>query len=773
MGAFISELRRRKVLRVAVAYIVSSWVLLQVAELLASILELPAWTAKLVLVILIIGFVPALILAWAYDLTPDGIKVTPADDGGEVVASRSGNTALIVVSVVFVVAALAVGGIWYSGKDARWARDVAMSEIEAFVSDGDYEAAYQLARKVESVLPGDPEMIQIWNSFAWTTSIASTPVGATIFRRPYSDADAKWLELGTTPLYDIRIPHGASLLRIEADGHVPLLRVLGGGLITVTELPVQEPPEAGFANVNPEKYQLDPDGALPDGMVRVPGWEVLLDGEIVAFNDFFLGRYEVTNREYQAFVDADGYKHRDLWEHEFVDAGRAVSFDETMALFVDGTGRPGPSTWKAGAYPEGEGDLPVTGVSWYEAAAYARFTGFELPSIHHWRRAMAIGILAWQLPASNLNGDAIAPVGTYGGIGWTGTYDMAGNAREWCFNSADGEQQRVIVGNAWADDPYLVEASMVVPHRIAAWDRSATNGFRLASTRDSVAVAHRSREPAKPFKEPEVPEPVSDEVFAANLSDFDYDHSPLNTVVEETEEFRHWTRQRITIDTPSGNERMGVYVYLPKSESTRHQAVLYWGGAAGLWVDSVDKERFRLGFLLRNGRAVVLPVLKGTYERQLTQRPDWTTHNGRNLAIEEVREFRRAIDYLETRPDIDLDKLAYYGHSWGGRVGAQVLSVEPRIKAGVLNQAGLYHGIHPDISAVNFLPQVKAPVLHFSGLYDTDFRYETSSKPFHELLGTPEADKKHVVEPTGHFVPFDVVAGEILDWLDRYLGPAG
>ena len=216
---------------------------------------------------------------------------------------------------------------------------------------------------------------------------------------------------------------------------------------------------------------------------------------------------------------------------------------------------------------------------------------------------------------------------------------------------------------------------------------------------------------------------------------------------------------------------MSVYVYLPKNESTRHQAVLYWGGAMGQVVESVDKERFRLGFLLRNGRAVVLPVLKGMYARRLTPPLSWATYNGRNLAIEEVREFRCAIDYLETRPDIDLDKLAYYGHSWGGRVGAQVLSVEPRIKVGILNQAGFNFSAHPDISAANFLPRVKVPVLHFSGRYDTDFRYETSSKPFHELLGTPESDKKHVVEPTGHFVPYDVVAGETLDWLDQYFGP--
>lgn len=70
MWHFIEELKRRKVIRVAVAYTITAWVLLQAADLLVSILELPVWTAKLVLVLLLLGFFPAIILAWAFDLTP-------------------------------------------------------------------------------------------------------------------------------------------------------------------------------------------------------------------------------------------------------------------------------------------------------------------------------------------------------------------------------------------------------------------------------------------------------------------------------------------------------------------------------------------------------------------------------------------------------------------------------------------------------------------------------------------------------------------------------
>jgi len=763
---FLHELKRRKVLRVGIAYVVSSWILLQVADLLASILELPDWSSKLIFLILVIGFIPALILAWAYDLTPDGIKVTPSEDGSAV----AGNKTPFISAVMIVIIGIAAGGWWFSGKAVRWAHDEAMPGIEAYVESGNFEAAYALALQVEAAIPNDTGMAEIWNSFSWTTSITSAPAGARVFRRPYSDVEATWQELGTTPLYDIHIPFGLTLLKIELENHDSLLRAIGGGLHSEVELPIEQKNPWTEYNINPENYKLHTKDSIPAGMASVPGWDALIDGELVEFRDFFMGRYEVTNREFQEFIDAGGYGRDDLWEYKFVQDGQTIAFEEAMALFVDKSGRAGPSTWEAGSYRDGEGDFPVAGVSWYEASAYARFRGLELPTIHHWRRALAFGMLAWQLPSSNLDRDGLSAVGEFKGIGWTGTYDMAGNVREWCYN-ATGDQMRVIVGGAWNDAPYVVEGSISIPDRRDALDRSAINGFRLVSTNEEMSTLRTARKLVVDAEEPQLADPVSDEVFAARLSDFDYDPSPLNPVIEETTEYRHWTRQRITFGSPDAGERMTLYLYLPKRESSRHQTILFWPGAEAQFIDSIEQSRMPLDFALRNGRAVAFPIMKGMFEHRVTPPPDWQTHKGRNLAIEEVREFRRTIDYLETRPDIESNNLGYYGVSWGGRMGAIVLAVEPRIKAAVLNQAGINAGDHPDINVVHFLPRVHVPVLHFSGLYDTDFRFESSSKPFFELIGTAVADKKHVVEPTGHFVPPAIVKGETLDWFDKYLGP--
>ena len=73
--SLIKELKRRNVFKVAIAYAVTVLILLQLTEVLTEILALPVWAPKLIFLILIIGFFPALILAWAFELTPEGVKL--------------------------------------------------------------------------------------------------------------------------------------------------------------------------------------------------------------------------------------------------------------------------------------------------------------------------------------------------------------------------------------------------------------------------------------------------------------------------------------------------------------------------------------------------------------------------------------------------------------------------------------------------------------------------------------------------------------------------
>ena len=111
------------------------------------------------------------------------------------------------------------------------------------------------------------------------------------------------------------------------------------------------------------------------------------DGKRVRVGDFYIGKLEVTNREYMRFVAAGGYRKREYWTEPMVRGGKPVSWEDGVATLVDRTGQPGPSTWSAGTFPTGEEEFPVGGVSYYEAAAYARFAGMQLPTSAHWGAA--------------------------------------------------------------------------------------------------------------------------------------------------------------------------------------------------------------------------------------------------------------------------------------------------------------------------------------------------------------------------------------------------
>jgi len=161
-----------------------------------------------------------------------------------------------------------------------------------------------------------------------------------------------------------------------------LLRLTKPGYATTTFL---FGPISGTVNLTREE-------AVPPGMVPVPDDESdlgypLNEAPVVKLDDFLIDRYEVTNEEYQKFVDAGGYREQKYWKQPFVREGRTLPWEESIALFRDSTGRPGPATWEVGAFPKGQEKHPVAGVSWFEAAAYAEFAGKSLPTAYHWTLA--------------------------------------------------------------------------------------------------------------------------------------------------------------------------------------------------------------------------------------------------------------------------------------------------------------------------------------------------------------------------------------------------
>ena len=297
--------------------------------------------------------------------------------------------------------------------------------------------AYALATRAEKLIPGDPALEKLWPAISYRASIETTPPGAEVYRRDYVDAKATWEPVGTTPLKNVRQPRGMFVWKFEKPGFGTVLR-------TTQRLVRLVSGSTGSSRCR-EQRRSTRRGKVPAGMVRVspakypkslfiPGYEGMPELEL---KDYWIDQYEVTNRQFKAFVDQGGYEKREYWKVDFSRRRKQLSWNEAMARFHDGTGRPGPKDWIQGEYPKGQDELPVTGISWYEAAAYAEFAGKSLPTIYHWNRAAGPFSAAFIVPASNFGRAGVLPVGSKPDAGPWGTYDMAGNVKEWIWTEAD------------------------------------------------------------------------------------------------------------------------------------------------------------------------------------------------------------------------------------------------------------------------------------------------------------------------------------------------
>jgi hypothetical protein len=87
--------------------------------------------------------------------------------------------------------------------------------------------------------------------------------------------------------------------------------------------------------------------------------------------------------KHKEFIDS-GYENEAFWQEAFVKDGRKIDWSQAREEFRDATGSFGPSTWRNGTYPRRLANHPLGGISWYEAAAYARFRDKALPTLFHW-----------------------------------------------------------------------------------------------------------------------------------------------------------------------------------------------------------------------------------------------------------------------------------------------------------------------------------------------------------------------------------------------------
>jgi serine/threonine protein kinase len=646
-------------------------------------------------------------------------------------------------------------------RQKNWAHDQ-IPAIEEYVKAQRYQQAIDLLQQVEAVLPDDPRLAVLRTECSWVLTIESNPPGVTVSRRPPDGAEESWERLGLTPIQDRRLARGIYHWKFEKPGYATA-EGLGVDFVNLGTSPV-----GGTFNV-----ELDAEGVAPPDMVRVRPVATgsFWGGTFIPIPPFWMDRFEVTNRQFKAFVDQGGYRRREFWEHPFEKGGEVLSWEQAMALFRDTTGRPGPATWMLGSYPDGQDEYPVSGVSWYEAAAFARFAGKSLPTIYHWNGASGRLFLAAQIiPRSNVQGAGPARVGHYRGLTHCGAYDMAGNVKEWCWNSAGGGK-RYVLGGAWDEKDYVFNHQ----DARAPIDREKNTGFRCVKYLPGRDLPQKAFAECRPPRRDFLAEkPLGDEAFQLVKAQYAYDRAkPLRAAVERLEETAYWVHERVAIDAAYGNERLAIHLYLPTEAAPPYQPVIHWPGAGALFWRTIQSPTGEApAFLIKAGRALVWPVFKGTFERKLqpeTAAWQWEP------SVQQAKDLSRTIDYLRTRKDINAAAIGYYGFSWGASSEAQrALAVENRIKAAVFVDGGLYPepSDRREHEPVHFVRRITIPVLMLNGRYDTIFPRWESQEPLFRLLGTDPAQKKHVLSDSSHVsTPTAERIQETVSWFDRYLGP--
>jgi len=364
---------------------------------------------------------------------PSGAELEAALDALAPKPAPADSRRLKIGAAAVAVAIVLAGASWWGVQQSRtrWVYNQAIPEFYRLFADQKYIEAFELGQRVRATLPGDPAVELALSRADGTSTLQSQPPGADIYYRPYLLPTSPEKLLGRTPL-KVTLPLALLRVRVVKDGF--------------------EHAEGSLDPHAVSAFTLYAKGAQPAGMVGIPAGSRSINGRAIELPGFWLDKFEVTNRQFKAFVGQGGYRKREFWKQPFVKDGSEIPWEEAVRRFSDATGRPGPATWELGSYPENQAQYPVGGVSWYEAAAYAEFAGKSLPSVPHWQRAAGLGLFSDILKLSNFDGRGAAPVGQYQGVGPFGTYDMAGNVREWCFNAFGS--RRAILGGGWDEPSY-------------------------------------------------------------------------------------------------------------------------------------------------------------------------------------------------------------------------------------------------------------------------------------------------------------------------------
>ena len=315
-------------------------------------------------------------------------------------------------------------------------------------------------------------------------------------------------------------------------------------------------------------------------------------------------------------MDDGGYRRAELWREPFLKDGRTLTFDAAMAQFRDATGRPGPATWEMGSYVAGQDDYPVAGVSWYEAAAYARWAGKSLPTIYHWSRAADQRAERRRRAGQQLQRQVAAP-GRRFGRHHPRRHDRHGRQRERvvpeCHRREPLHPRRRVERTA-----STCSTTRTPCRRSRATRRYGFRCIKVGSAGGSVCIADgRHRVSVTGPAQGETGQRAGLPGVAQLL--YSFDHGDLNAKVESVDDSSpEWRMEKVSYAAAYGGERIPAYLFLPKNAKPPYQVVVVFPGSNAIYERSsanVGGDVDRFNFIMRSGRALLYPIYKSTFER--------------------------------------------------------------------------------------------------------------------------------------------------------------
>ena len=490
--------------------------------------------------------------------------------------------AVAAVLAALVVVMLAGGAVlWSRARRDQWVRGIAIPEVKALLQKGPDQsfAAFRLLRRVERLSPDDPQVRELVAQSTASVHLVTDPPDADVSIRDFRDPPDAWEHVGRSPVL-VRVPAATPFL----------WRASRPGFVTRTE--------TGWSGLPALAVSLPSAEGAPADMTPNPGRS---GGPVLGDPDpgAVLDRH---NGGHQSGVRGVPVARRLRAVGVLARRGPGTARRVRGCDGARGAGDMGARRSRAWAGRPSRGGCELV-----RGDGVCRSVGKDLPTIFHWYHAATPAWTTQWAALGNFMTGGTEAVGQPLRLNAHGTFDMAGNVREWTRTEAD-DHRYYSLGGSYVEPSYRFWDHWAERPE----DRKPDLGFRCARYQGVLSRDVSARVPP-PFHDWRKAQPVSDDVYAVIAGLYDYDPSrPLSSRVEAVDDRSSQFRlERVSYAAAYGTERVRAFLFMPRNALPPYQVVVWYPGGGYFGGHPIpfaaDLDMIWWLFLVRSGRAVFFP----------------------------------------------------------------------------------------------------------------------------------------------------------------------